>query len=269
LKPYLLTRKAPPLAIPRPLLYARGNRNQEATKPSKSRSMIIPLLTLLAAPPFPTFEELEIDKIKAYFELKAFHEELEVTDVEAAKTYLVTRSTKMDGLRSHSTGGTGTSKVESVCDGKTSWLIFTSQASYYESKIDQTAAFDPKTWLLKADADGFNFAMNTTEPVQFACHLPLKVVSVEVVKEGAQNLRKVVASATNSKGIKLTITQWFLPDKWLVKRFSVDTGPTGPINMKGVMTTLDLHATFPATEFNLDPKMVEHFQKMAAPPSGS
>jgi hypothetical protein len=231
--------------------------------------MLIPLLALVSAPVLPTFEELELNKIKTYNSLKNFHEELTVTSVQNGKTYQFARSTWIDGARSHSYLDMGTGKVESVCDGKTDWIIVPSQGSYYETKLNPPSKFDPKAWLLKADADGFNFTMSTEEPVKFACHLPFNVVSLDTVKEGGQALRKVVLSVTNSEGTKLTITQWFLPDRWLLKRFDVNTGPDGPINMKGEMTTLDLHASAPADEFKLDPKKVEHLQKKAIPPTGT
>ena len=63
----------------------------------------------------------------------------------------------------------------------------------------------------------------------------------------------------------MVVTQWFLPDKWIVKRFTIDgMSDTGPVRLKGEVGVLDFKATIPSNEFLLDPALVSGYEKQTA-----
>lgn len=231
--------------------------------------MLVALTTLMlqSSTTPKTFEDLELDKITAYHNLKDFREEMDI-EVGDAKIH---RTTMMDGDRSHiiCTLSDGT-KMESVCDGIVGWAILHSQKQYFERKIDRNATFDPKQFLLKTVPDSFNFNFNGGQPVQFALSPAFEITSVETIKDDGETLRKVVATSKKPNGHYLTLTQWFLPDRWLVKRFTIDgVGNDGPIRGRGEATKLRFDAKYTSPDFALDSTLIQGYQKVEGGESAS
>lgn len=63
------------------------------------------------------------------------------------------------------------------------------------------------------------------------------------------------------RGNTLTVTQWFLLDRWILKRFTVlIEGPDGPNAIRGEIK-LDFKAAHGASEFTLKPEAIEGCEK--------
>ena len=227
--------------------------------------MLIPLIALLALRQTPkTFEDLELEKIKAYHAQKTFSEELELKSTdENGKVYKVLRTTLMDGDRSHIVAHLPDhSVVESFDDGKNSCVIMYSKKLYLTS-TSTGAAFDPKSALIKADPDHGNMALNGELPYLIATNPTPEIKSIETVHENGETLRKVEASATNSVGHTTKITEWFLPDLWILKHAIVEgIGKDGPFKDELTVSKLDFHAKVREVDFAFDPSKVQGFQRV-------
>ena len=219
------------------------------------------LLVTLQTP--TTFEALELAKIRAYHELKTCREvwEVEIGDQKLGRDSIID-----DGqYRVVITVGDG--RFISLADKKTSWMLMEPQKVYYESEI-KPWTFDPKESLLKAAKDEFQFKFDSNKPMQFALSTEVKLMPIEEVTVDKEKLRKVVALAKNAKGHEISITQWFLPDRWLLKRFSVKgQGDGGPFEFGGVAKVLDLKAKIDPADFKLDPESIKGYQKGELPPT--
>src|SRR5207237_6947943 len=111
---------------------------------------------------------------------------------------------------------------EALCDGKLGWSIDHNRKVYFEGKASFPDVFDAKAARVTTPPDSFNFSFTSYQPIQFVLDPPLEIKSIETVKEGTETLRKVVASKTKANGSTLTIVQWFLPDKWILRKFTLD-----------------------------------------------
>ena len=229
------------------------------------------LLSLVATIVFQqapaSFEELEIDKLAAYHGLKSFHETMDVSSTINGSTTKVKRDTIMDGDKLHVVlSDSGGPKIEQICDGTNCWFIFRPKRIYFEEKADPTP-FDPKAHLLKTDPDTGSMNLNFGIPLQFAHDPAPTIASCELVQAGREKLMKVVALATGTEGRKMTITQWFLPDRWILKRATmIGEGKDGPISIAAEVSRLDFKAVIGPRDFLLDRTVEQSFQKADGPP---
>lgn len=226
--------------------------------------MLLPLTLLIALQEPKTFEEIELAKIKAYHELSGFREVMTIT-LRSEETAVFKRTIELDGPKHRAIFiMPGDAKLENVCDGATSRMIMHANKVYTDKKVDPWSSFDAKALLTKPEEDSLKFEFDTAEkPVLFGCSPPLVLKSFETLQEGGAKLRKVVASSTSKKGRTVTVTQWFLPDRWLIKQFRISgTGENGPIDVEGKSDKLEFNVTFPPDEFALDPAIVKDFQKV-------
>lgn len=61
----------------------------------------------------------------------------------------------------------------------------------------------------------------------------------------------------------MTITQWSLADRWIMKRFLImGEGEDGPLELKGRAKLLDFKAEHSPSAFALDATKVQGYQKM-------
>lgn len=162
----------------------------------------------------------------------------------------------------------GELQVEIIDDPPRHWIIVPPQRKYAldKSKLAEDAKYDPRGDLLKAEPDSFKFRDDSDEQVQFAPVNRFVLQPMEIVHEGGSLLRKFVATITSrTTGHVLTVTQWFLPDVWIVKRFSVvGNMPSGPLSIKGEATLIDFKPHIKESEFLLDMSSVEGFEKVNA-----
>jgi len=211
-----------------------------------------------------TFDALEIAKITATHGIKHFRS---VTNISGVTGQGVIKVTDVeDGGRSHVTiKFPDGSNMEIIDDGSTVWSIVDQAKQYSEAKRIQTDTFDPKEMLLKSHASvKFNFTYEGQ--MQFAADPQFVLAGIEKVQEAGASLRKAVATATSAKGNKVTITEWFMPDKWIMKRFSlVGQGESGSVSVKGEVSSIDFEATPLPGEFALDPARISGYTKQEVP----
>ena len=234
--------------------------------------MILPLFALFAAAQNPkSFEDLELAKIVTWHNVKhmRFEEKLTSTE-ENGDVHVIGVSVLIQGDKSRAS-----LKIDdqplliSLTNPPESWVVAPSQKKYFQQKIDTTKrpAFDAKEHLLKADPDTFNLTFDTDEPIRFGPAKKFVIRSFTTVREGGESLRKVEATITNKEGRSLVVTQWFLLDKWIVKRFTVArSGQSSKIAMKGVATTIDFEPNAKDSEFVLDRSTIAGFEKAGLPP---
>jgi hypothetical protein len=216
-----------------------------------------------------TFEELEIAKLSAYHDVKAFQSVMDLSVTTAGNVATMHVRAMRDGERSYQvvTRSDG-APLESGSDGKNVWGIYPDQKVYTEHPADSFAAFDPKASLLAATSNNFKFNFGSDTQMQFASDPAFFLQSIEPVAVDGVKLRKAVASIVNKDGNTIVLTQWFLADKWLLKRFIV-TGysDNGAFAMKGDLT-LNQSATIDDKLFTLDPSKVQGYEKRDVPPGG-
>ena len=216
-----------------------------------------------------TFQDIEIAKIMAFHGLVKFKMDLTVSfDIGTSKA-VTNVETILDGNHRHvKISLPDSTRMEYVDNGSTIWFINHSLKSYVETKYVPEASFDPKANLLKVAPLRFDFNFSSDQPVQFASDPPPIVQSISIVRDGGSTLRKVVASCTSKKGHKITITQWFLPNRWIVKRFEVvGQSDSGPFTGKGE-AKIDFNSPPRPREFE-PPKDVSTYKKVEQHPGGS
>jgi len=232
--------------------------------------MLIAAVALFFAPSDPkTFEDFELAKLVAYHGLKNFTSDMRITMSAAGQTSDLRLINRFDGEMFHSKVMTGEgASLEVGADGKRMWAIFPSDKAYFEGPIEAGKPYDAKAHLLKVEKESFRFNFGTEVQVQFSCDPPFKIKSISTVKEGTTTLREVVASVTNAKGHTLNLTQWFLPDRWILKRFSMKGQTEAGVTVFKGEAALSLNAKFTPDEFKLDRASVIGFVKRDALPKG-
>jgi len=233
--------------------------------------MLIAAVALLFAPTDPTtFQDFEIAKLAAYHGLRNFTSDMRITMSAEGQTSELRLINRFDGEKYHSKVVTGEgASIEVGGDGKKMWAIFPGDKAYFEGPAEPVKPYVPKAHLLKVEKENFRFNFGTEVQVQFSCDPPFKIKSISTVKEGTTTLREVVASVTNAKGHTLNVTQWFLPDRWILKRFLLK-GQTeaGATTFRGE-ATLNLNARFTSDEFKLDHGLVLGYVKRDSLPQGA
>ncbi|HWD40016.1 MAG TPA: hypothetical protein VG944_14295 [Fimbriimonas sp.] len=227
--------------------------------------MLIALLAITSDP--KTFQEVEIAKAVAIHEAERLSLDYTATMQQEGQTKEMRIVMAKDGKREHDKIKVdGELMAESICDGRTSWMILDPQKAYLEAKLEAITEFDPKKVLVKCEPMSFNYGFTSNSQFGFACDPPLELKSIEAVKEGDEPLRKVVGAATTAKGSSITITQWFLADKWILKKFNLH-GRTqdGDFDIEGEASKIDFDPKFKDTEFDFDPARIQGYTKQEAP----
>lgn len=222
---------------------------------------VLLLLTTLQQTP-PPFAEVELDKVRAYHDLKLFHEEMTCTLTAGPNEVKIERSTFIDGSKFHCIQlVNATQRYESICDGSREWTISRPDRQYGDVAAD--TAFDPTAEVIKATNQHFYFRFDSDRPAQFACDPDFTPVSMETVTEGKDKLRKLVYSAVSKTGHTMTMTEWFLPDRWILKKvLLIGQSDVGDTRLECAMSTLDFEPTMPPDVFKLDPAIVDGYKKI-------
>jgi hypothetical protein len=236
--------------------------------------LLLPLIIRFGAQAPKTFKQLELAKIVAFHELKSVHlEEMLTTENGGAATPGGASRTSIfqEGNRVHwlFSAPDGT-RVEALDDGLTTWLIFHHRKEYWVMSDNKLPAFKAEQKLIEAPPGQFKFNPMGTGPFQFASNPPPEIESIASAVLDGETLRKVVASVTSAKGNRLTVTQYFVPDRWVAKRAEVTiVGPSTNVRMSARLTTLDFHPAFTHGEFQFDPSKVKGYERHEGlPPAG-
>lgn len=215
------------------------------------------LLAVLQTP--KSMEELELAKIKAWDELRLYREVLvmSLNGAKLTKTYV--KSGHRFYARIDLPDG---SHLETLNNGEMGWTLLHRRKTYYEGKVESPLPDDPKSRVLKAEEGAVQFKFDDREPVRFATNPMPEITSTEVVEEGGKKLRRVIARATGKSGGTITFTQWFLPDRWIIKKFKIEGGgEDGPFTFTGEATEIDFKPKIDEAIFTLDPKQIEGYTK--------
>jgi hypothetical protein len=257
--------------------------------------MLIPLIALLAvqhqtlcqmagpsAPRYPlpvtlssqdqthqtpkTFEDLEIEKLKAYHGLKTFHEvlDLKVDSGQPNETPVVLkRETFMDGDRFHVIeNADAAGRIEALFDGKIHYLIYHPNKTLTKT-LDDGKPFDFKANLLTAGFHVFNMNVNSGMPFQIAADPQPQIQSIETVTEGKKDFRKVVAITSSTRGNQIRITEWFLPDRWILDHATVrEETRDSPMSADLTVKTLEFDATPDPKEFVFDQATLKGYKQV-------
>jgi len=200
-----------------------------------------------------TFEELEDAKVNAFHSIERARIECRahvLGDVSQTKAkyskwfhYEFSVSTLIDGSRYHSTvkhdNGEG---EEFLSDGAHSWMVnFGRLLDFGPIQKDQ---FDPKAF--NATRMDLKWANPNRGLLLFNVVAKFKLKgspTTETVK--GQVLRKVVS---NIPGDGTTLTQWFLPDRWILKK-AILVGPAGEYTDTFEFPKIDFNPVIRASEF--------------------
>jgi hypothetical protein len=213
-----------------------------------------------------TIRDLESAKVEAIRGIKSFRLEMNSITVFSLDTKSVSSHVTMlrDGDRFRINRQVAGVTEEDVNDGQTMWSIFSAPKKIYREYPDDASHMagpmkhptraKPQSWYL--DFDWFQ--------ARFDSDTPLKIKSIEDVHEGTSTLRKVIASdEAKGKPATMTLIQWFLPDKWILKRFYLNGhNENGPFMCQGEVTVLDFNAKITPRDFALDPSMIKGFRKV-------
>jgi hypothetical protein len=234
--------------------------------------MMTVALAILAARQAPrSFDELETAKLRAFHNVKRLHLIFEANEIGGKASAAVESEVWKDGPRLHGIlilpeGGVH----EQIDDGVITWYIDRPGKKYYVTKDAATMPFDPAKNHLVCAPDNANFGLSTYGPVLLASDPMPSITSTEMIREGDDTLCRVVAQMVSHRGGRLTVTQWFLKDVWIPKRFKMTADSSaGAYKLLGQATTLELDPVIPSDEFTLDPKRIEGFSKVDGPPPGS
>ena len=197
-----------------------------------------------------TFEDVEIAKIRAFHDLPRFELEAEIKSPHQDTVFTVLKDGSRWDIAPKDLGKHYNNQFEIFDDGNNTLYILDDSHTLV-SKGDAEGPLDPMTLLLKSGpsfAEG-NYEVNR-QP-QFSIDPSFAIVSDESVRLDGHRRRKVVAKFPPHDGLlgetQITITQWFLPDKWIAMRTEV-AGSTsrGPVD-----------ATWQVKKFDPNPKNTE------------
>jgi hypothetical protein len=127
----------------------------------------------------------------------------------------------------------------------------------------QAMPFDPKTKLAKAEPESIKFTYTASDdPILFACDPPFVLRSIDEVTEKDRKLRRAVA-VTGKNGRSVTLTQWFLPDRWLLTRFVIEgEDKEGKIKIVGNVLKMELNRTYNDKSFKPEPELVLGYRRI-------
>ena len=226
---------------------------------------LLVFISLIAQPP-KSLSEVEINKILAFHELQNYREILEVELIRNGNDhYSMKAVTCIAGKKLHFvlTSPDG-NRLESIVDGKISTLIVASSKVYCSYPYPADAKFDPRAHLLKIEPGKFSFNSSSGAPFRFSMDPDLPITSDGLVEVDHAKFRRVVVSGVGTSGRRVSITQYFLPDRWLLQRFEIEgEAETGTFYLNGKVTVSEFSPKFPETEFLFDPKAVDGFKKLS------
>jgi outer membrane lipoprotein-sorting protein len=216
-------------------------------------------IALIANP--KTFQELEVEKIRAYKTAPSFYEEIVVvSQMGKDPRQELRRNTWKNGNKWRVEVDTPAGKLEEITDGQTRWVVLHRAKEYYEGP--QSADNDkPEDLLLTIEEDGFSFGMNPALPLLFAVKPDATLSPFTTEELDGKKVRKASATAKKDKST-ITLTQWFDESRYFLRKLDI-TGETkeGPISLSATWKVLDLEPKIEAESFRLDPAKYPGFVK--------
>jgi hypothetical protein len=220
----------------------------------------------LMGPDVPkTFEELELAEIMAVHQIKAYRSEAELNVIgDDGVNNTLRWNSLLDRGRFHVTLNPSTGKVEYICNSTKSWAVLDQEKEVGESTAP-TPAFSPKSEVFRSH-DGFKFQLcsDQSAAIRFAMDPPFRLQSVSTDQVGSQTLRKAVATVISKRGNKATLIQWFLPDKWILVKATMDVhiGNRDQKIMDLKVSEMDFNVKISNEDFKLNPNRVVGYQKI-------
>lgn len=229
--------------------------------------IILPVLALHCPPP-PTFDQIEANKHAAYRALADYREVIEMRVTGDGKTQVLTLQQRIQGPKQRLVALiNGAKYLESGHDGAKGWAITHASKQYklwtgpnanYASKYK---APDRKL----APVGDFNFLFDNGYNIRFTSNPPLKILSDSAATLDGKPARKIVAKAVIEEGKRFVqVTQWFYPDKWIMRRFDIEgKGKTsGVFKVEGRVLESSFAAASTPGMFRLDPKLVRGYTQV-------
>lgn len=215
-----------------------------------------------------TFVEVELEKIKAYVGLRAFREEMHISLSPGDPRGDFVRLIEIDGSMSRAVIlMPDLTRLQAVCDGKTRWAVHQASKTYSEGPASDGKTFKPSDHLAKAkEVDSFELDFDSVDrPVRFDANPGFVLKSIAEESLDGEKLRKVVAvSVRTDKAKQVTLTQWYLPDKWILKSFTLTS--EGKTLAEGRCKVLDFNATFERGYFVFNADSIKGFKRVNTDP---
>lgn len=226
--------------------------------------MFIPALIGISIAQVPkTFEDVEIEKIRAYVGLKTFREEMHISMRPGDPRGDFVRLIEIDSPMSRSIIlMPDLTRFQAVCDGKTRWTIQHAAKEYTEGSVDSGKPFKPSEHLANAEeVDSFEIEFSSgDQPIRFAASPNFKLGAMTEEHVAGERERKVLATATKADKTQIRLTQWFLADKWILKRFRLEKGVE--LLAEGKCKKLELNAKFEPSYFVMNPALIQGYKKI-------
>jgi hypothetical protein len=157
----------------------------------------------------------------------------------------------------------GQTILQSGYDGKNSWVVDHAQKVYADEpapnlSYEKKGPFDPPA---DAEDGSFRFTFNGPYDFEIWAKPDLKVASLEFVKLGEVETRRVLARAERETG-KIEVEMWFDKDRWRLVKARAHGGKKGEetdIIMTMIKSSFD--TKFDSTAFALEQSKVAGYSK--------
>lgn len=223
-------------------------------------------MILLASQALPTFEEVEKNKYQAFAALTSFKGTYVVVSVPeqglaVRQEVQLTLGEKGRRIKISVDGNAG---LESGWTQDQKWLVSHPNKTYVFKQESKGFKVTNPYHALGVDKGSFNFTVDEYGP-RFATDPAAKVTAKQkATLDGAQTV-KVDAQAVNAAGNgEVTVTQWFLPDSWYLKRFEVVLTSKGKELLKivGFLQDANFKASLPESQFQLPAEVGRNYKKV-------
>jgi hypothetical protein len=212
----------------------------------------------------PTMEAIRKGMAEDMRKLRNYSDEwkFEVTGSEDAEGFGFSR--KIDGPRGVLTVMLKNQPmIQSGYDGKNTWMVSHPDKLFADepgpnSAYDKKGPYEPPK---EAEEGSFRFTFNGPYDFEIWAKPDLKVVSLENVKLGEVDTRKVTARAVRETG-KIEVDMWFDKDRWRMLKARAHGGKTGQetdVTMTMVKSSFD--NKFDASSFVLEQSKVSGYTK--------
>lgn len=241
--------------------------------------MLLPLALVFSLDqhaPQLTFESVEAEKAKAFYETPTFREIARLQEEGKANKWTVRRTMEVDGLKRHVLiENNEIGKVaEIVCDGRQLRAFSHPAKAYYDcsapSERPKPSGYsDPHGHMDPLEPGEVRPFFNSDSPVGFVTKEKFVFVSDGSEKLGGKPFRKIVMAFDSSfpPPHKVSLTQWFYPGTWFLRRMELaGIGQDGKPSAMVWEFEVDTKPTFKDSTFTFSSASVEGFRKMDPPP---
>jgi hypothetical protein len=156
----------------------------------------------------------------------------------------------------------GQKAVDIVFDGTQTWEVNHQNQTYYHYS---GGSFHPRDYLPVTAAGGtLKIGQNLPLLPLFLSYQPSpSLKSIELVKEGTEVYRKVEFGEKSKKGNSLTLTEWFFPDRWILKKATFRTSIGYSADF--IASNFNFSDKTPASEFKINPETLKGYKEIPPP----